>query len=40
MVRSRVEWSGEKAVGYCWEKEEILRTTVYLLISLGALECG
>ena len=24
----------------CWEKEEIQRTTVYLLISLGALECG
>ena len=28
------------AISKCWEKEEIQRTTVYLLISLGALECG
>ena len=28
------------AISKCWKKEQIQRTTVYLLISLGVLECG
>jgi hypothetical protein len=27
------------AISKCWEKKEIKRTTMYLLISLGSLEC-
>jgi SET domain-containing protein len=31
--------SDPRLISKCWEKKEIKRTTMYLLISLGSLEC-